>query len=415
MLWAVTTTSQPHVDPPGQPAAGDSATLQGAGRGETPGAAPLRRSGDAAHAEPRRSSWAPGRVNLIGDHTDYNEGTALPMAVDLGVLMHLYPDPETSILSITSDAQSAPAEIDLTALDIGENLSRVTPFWARYIAAVCTVMGGVRSGGTLEITSTLPAGAGLSSSAALEVATALAFGYEGDPMTLALLTQRAEHVATGVPCGIMDQLTVAAATPGNGLLIDFHTMSLAHVPIPTSVDVVVIHSGERRSLAAGHYAERRAECEAAAVSIGPLGLASRLDLPALADPVLRRRARHVITECERVRDYARALSSGDLIGAGQLMFESHRSLAEDFEVSTPALDAMVEVLRDTPGVRGARLTGAGFGGCAVALADHGARIGEAAERYRQIYTPSTRSAAWSASLAGRYWIVEPSAGAQLIS
>jgi galactokinase len=219
------------------------------------------------------------------------------------------------------------------------------------------------------VSTTLPIGAGLSSSAALEVAVALAIGLTGSPLAVAQACQQAEQVASGVPCGIMDQLASTAGTAGHALLIDCGSLEVTPVPVPDSVEVVVIHSGETRALAGSAYAERRAQVEAAATALGaPL---RGIDAAALADPLLRRRARHVITENARVLAFAEALRSADWRAAGALMFESHRSLATDFEVSTPGLDALVDSLR-VDGAYGARLTGAGFGGCVVALVAAGA-------------------------------------------
>jgi galactokinase len=171
----------------------------------------------------------------------------------------------------------------------------------------------------------------------------------------------------------MDQLVSMAGVAGHALEIDFATLAYETVPIPTDAELVVVHSGIGRDLVHSPYAARRAECDAAALELGyPLGQAAEADLPGLVDPVLRRRTRHVATECARVRSMAEAFRRGDLVGAGHLMDESHRSLAEDFEASTGAVDALVEVLRQTPGVHGARMTGGGFGGCVVALSRPGA-------------------------------------------
>jgi galactokinase len=215
---------------------------------------------------------------------------------------------------------------------------------------------------------TLPVGAGLSSSAALEVAVALALGWAGTPLELALACQRAEHLAVGVPSGVMDQLASASGRAGHALLVDCSSYAVTPVPLP-EVALVVAHSGQARTLAGSAYAERRAQCEAAARIIGPLRQATLSDVTHLSDPVLRRRARHVVTENARVLEVVDALGAGDLRAAGLLMAESHRSLKDDFEVSTAALDDLVGRLSATPGVYGARLTGAGFGGCVVALAD----------------------------------------------
>ncbi|MHB1138106.1 MAG: galactokinase, partial [Microthrixaceae bacterium] len=221
--------------------------------------------------------------------------------------------------------------------------------------------------GTLR--STLPLGSGLSSSAALEVATALALGATEGPADLAELCQRAEHAATGVPCGIMDQLAITSGVAGHALLLDCATLAIRPVPVPGSAAFWVVHSGQQRELVGSEYATRRAQAEAAQELVGPLRTASLLDIGAIGDPMLRRRARHVRTECARVEDAAAALARGDLLACGAAMDESHRSLRDDYEVSTSALDSLVERLRATPGVHGARLTGAGFGGCVVALAD----------------------------------------------
>jgi galactokinase len=209
----------------------------------------------------------------------------------------------------------------------------------------------------------------------LEVALALALGFEGNALDLARLCQRAEAVAAGVPCGIMDQLAAVAGVAGHALLLDCGANSVSPVPLPQGVEVVAVHCGEPRALATSAYAQRRASCANAARSIGPLRNAGLEDLGRIPDPEVRRRARHVITENTRTTAMADALRSGRLQEAGALMGESHRSLRDDFEVVTPALDGLVTRLARTPGVLGARMTGAGFGGCAVALCQPGA-LGE---------------------------------------
>jgi galactokinase len=291
---------------------------------------------------------SPGRVNLIGDHTDYSGGLALPMAVDMGTTVELTPD-RSGTLDLATDAA-------------------VEPGWERYVAAVLAEIG-LPPGAHGTVTTDLPVGAGLSSSAALEVATALAVGFDGSTTELAQLCGRAEERGSGVPCGLLDQLACAAAIEGCALLIDFTALSFETVDIPDAIAVRVIHSGVARSLATSAYATRRAECEAAARLIGPLREATLEDAEGVGDPTLAKRARHVVAENARVRDFADALASGDRYAAGTLMFESHASLRDDFEVSHPAVDDLVDRLRTTPGVFGARVTGAGFGGCVVALVD----------------------------------------------
>ncbi|MGD0380769.1 MAG: galactokinase family protein [Acidimicrobiales bacterium] len=313
---------------------------------------------------------SPGRVNLIGDHTDYNQGVALPMAVDLGTTVTFTADGGTRIV-LTSSHDPHPADVDVHLSLDPRLLGALEPPWARYVAAVASVVRPP-SGGHGTVVTTLPVGAGLSSSAALEVALALVLGCEAEPVTLARACQHAEQAATGVPTGIMDQLVVSAAQEGYALLIDFTDLSMEPVVVPEDAEIVVVHSGETRSLHGSAYAQRRAECEAAAHRLGPLGHLDQHVAGAIPDALLRRRARHVVSECDRVRLFAAALVAGDLPEAGRLMTASHTSLAQDFEVSTPGLDALVETLVGRPGVYGARLTGAGFGGCVVALAAPGA-------------------------------------------
>jgi galactokinase len=305
---------------------------------------------------------APGRVNLIGDHTDYTGGVVLPMAIEWGTTVEV--ERGGSSVHLRSAVSSAPAVV---ALDVADP-AVLHPAWARYVGGVVAVLRPA-SGATGTVETSLPLGAGLSSSASLEVAVALALGYEGTVLDLALACQRAEYLASGVPCGVMDQLASAGGVAGHALLIDCTSLELAPVPLPDGVDVVVVHSGVSRSLSGSPYADRRASCEAATRLIGPLREASLADVAGLDDEVLRRRARHVVSENQRVLRFAECLRSGDLVEAGALMAASHASLRDDMEVSTPALDRLVAELADTPGVYGARLTGAGFGGCVVALAD----------------------------------------------
>jgi galactokinase len=231
-------------------------------------------------------------------------------------------------------------------------------------------VAGPGTGGSIRIDATLPAGSGLASSAALSVALAEVFGIEGPVEAVARLCQRAEQLS-GVPVGAMDPLVCAGGRRGQALMIDFSTLGTRHVPIPEGAEVVVVDSGQRRTLRNSGYAARVAECQAAAALVGPLVLAPREDLAGLPDP-LRQRARHVVSECERVRGCVAAFADGDLDAAGALMMASHQSLADDFAVSTPILDTLVDHLTAMPGVFGARMTGAGFGGCVVALSRPGA-------------------------------------------
>jgi galactokinase len=316
---------------------------------------------------PSERVFAPGRVNLIGDHTDHAGGLALPMAIHLGTTIQF--ERGGDVVALTSDVEPVRAVVPLDVVDPAS----VTPDWARYVAGVVTELRP-RVGLRGAVTTDLPVGGGLSSSAALEVAVALALGGPRDALALARLCQRAEQRGPRVPCGLMDQITCVAAIPGHALFVDFLAETWWPVPMPESLAVHVVHCGVHRRLDTSSYAQRRRECEAAAAEIGPLRAASVEDLGAIRDPVARRRARHVVTENGRVRAMIHALRTDDMETAGALLRYSHRSLRDDFEVSIPELDDLVERLSDTPGVHGARLTGAGFGGCVVVFADSAADL-----------------------------------------
>ncbi len=309
---------------------------------------------------------APGRVNLIGDHTDHTGGLVLPLAVALATTVTGRRGGDHVVLRSADEPESAVVPLEVT------DPASVTPAWARYVAGVVAELRP-DTGFDGTVTTTLPIGAGLSSSAALEVAVALALGASlADPLALATMAQRAEQRASGVPCGLMDQLASVAGREGHALLIDCHAGTVTPVPMPEGVEVVVVDSGQARALAGSAYADRAAQCRAAEAVIGPLRLAHPGAEVAIDDEVVRARARHVVTENARVRTCAEALVAGDVALVGAAMAESHASLRDDFAVSTPVLDALVARLAATPGVHGARLTGAGFGGCVVALAEPGA-------------------------------------------
>jgi galactokinase len=291
------------------------------------------------------------------------------MAIDLGTTAE-FAHGAGPVLTVTSAAFADPIELPVDLASDAATVGALQPAWARLIGAM-VALARPGSGGRLTLDSTLPLGAGLSSSAALCVALAEVFGVTGGPVDIARLCQTAEQ-RTGVPVGAMDPLVCAGGRAGHALLIDFADLATEPVRVPDDADIVVVDSGLTRTVDGSAYGTRVAECEAAAAVIGPLGRADLADLVALRDPLLRRRARHVVSECLRVRDCARALAAGDLAAAGRLMDASHASLAGDFEVSTPALDQLAEHLRAQPGVFGARMTGAGFGGCVVALSWPGA-------------------------------------------
>lgn len=312
-------------------------------------------------------AFAPGRVNVIGDHTDYTGGFVLPMAIDLGTTVT--GERGGDVVRLRSAGWPGEAVV---RLDV-EDPATAAPGWARYVAGVVAELRPA-TGFTGEVTTTLPVGAGLSSSAALEVAVALAVGFDGTPLELARACRRAERRATGVPCGIMDQLASVAGVDGALLLIDCRAEQVRPVPWPDGARLVVVDSGQARTLPGSAYAERLAECRAAEARIGPLRDATPADVASLDDPTVRARAGHVVGENARVLAFVDAVVAGDLVAAGSLMVESHCSLAADYAVSTPALDALVDRLVATPGVFGARLTGAGFGGAVVALAEPGAPV-----------------------------------------
>jgi galactokinase len=323
-----------------------------------------------------RRARAPGRVNLIGDHTDYNAGLALPMALRMGVEARFHPD-GAELLSIRTDLDPEPVEIGTDGTAAG------LPRWAWLTQALVREVAP-SSGGRIEVRSDLPVGVGLSSSAALGVAMALVLGASPEPVGIARMCQLAES-AIGVPVGLMDPLVAMQAQAGRALLIDFETLETTQIPVPDDAEFTIVDPGAPRLLDASPYAERRAQCETAAARLGrPLGRCDRDDVGRLDDPLLVRRARHVVSETERVRSFAASLRTGHLEAAGRLMTESHVSLRDDFEFSTPLLDRLVEELCDQPGVLGARVTGAGFGGCIVALAQPGTVIEAGVRRWRAV-------------------------------
>lgn len=318
-------------------------------------------------SEARLSYQSPGRVNLIGDHTDYTGGLVLPMAIDRYTTIS--GTRTTASVHLRSQNEPEPVKFELPI----SSPDKVTPSWGRYVAGVAAEMQNRAQGFDGEISCTIPIGAGLSSSAALEVATALALNDMSTPIERAKLCQRAEFRSVGVPCGIMDQLTVTSGIRDHALLIDCHVLTISPVQLPNDVKVVVQFIAERK-LASSSYTERVAQCNAAEHIVGPLRLANLLSLASITDETIFRRARHVVSENQRVRDFAAMVHTGDLKSAGQLMIESHNSLDGDFETSTPQMNSAVAAAIAQPGVFGARMTGGGFGGCIVILADITAKV-----------------------------------------
>lgn len=327
---------------------------------------------------------APGRVNLIGDHTDYNDGFVLPMAIDRGVWIAFRPRGDRRVVAHSLDFDED------VAFAVGHDAPRADG-WVEYVRAMAWALDDAHrplAGWEGVTAGDVPVGAGLSSSAAIELASAYAFtaGAHGawDAPAMALLAQRAENVQVGVNCGIMDQLISATGVAGHAVLIDCRSLATRPVPIPDHAAVVVLDTATRRGLVDSAYNERRAQCEAAARTFGVAALrdvdestfAARADE---LDPVTRRRARHVVTEDARTLRAAEALTTGDLVAMGTLMNESHASLRDDFEVSRRELDLMVDLAQRHDACYGARMTGAGFGGCAVALVRHDAAPGFAGD------------------------------------
>lgn len=328
--------------------------------------------------EPEVRAYAPGRVNLIGEHTDYNDGLALSIALQLGTTVSFRPDPAAESVVVSSDLAPGRAgvPIDTAPDDDAAHGTRVTG-WASYVAGCVWALRehGVRApGGRMAIRSDVPVGAGLSSSAALECAVlhALAAAAEAtvDRRTLALIAQRAENRYVGAPTGLLDQLSSLYGADGTALLLDFRSLQVTPVPVTLGGAVLlVIDSRSPHRNADGEYRRRRAACEDAARRLSAPSLRYVRDdgWRALRDDELRRRARHVLTENRRVRDAAQALRDGDCTRFGELMNQSHHSMRADFEITTPGIDRIAETARDL-GAFGARMTGGGFGGSVVALA-----------------------------------------------
>jgi len=331
---------------------------------------------DRFGAAPSFIARAPGRVNLIGDHTDYNEGFVLPMAIDRAVWIAARARTDDRVSMYSLDFH------DLAVFELHDGATRDGggKEYLRGMTWALESSGRVNKGFEGVCCSDVPVGAGLSSSAALELATArtcaAVSGFAWEPTVMARLAQRAENEWVGVNCGIMDQLIAATGAAGHALLIDCRSLDTRAVPIPSNAAVVVLDTATRRGLVDSAYNERRAQCEAAARAFGvralrDVDLATFDQCGTLLDAATARRARHVITENARTLAAARALEQGDVPRFGALMNESHASLRDDFQVSHRELDTMVDLARDHAACHGARMTGAGFGGCAVALVDAG--------------------------------------------
>lgn len=327
---------------------------------------------------------APGRVNLLGEHVDYNDGCVLPAAIDRAVSLAAAPADEDTVTIHALDLNQQ-TRFDLHALNQKCDLQgNPLPNWARYPAGVAWALqqaGLTVRGMQAVFTSTIPMGAGLSSSAAVELAFAVtwrALGrWDASALQLAQLSQRAENAYVGVNCGLMDQFASACGKADHALHFDTRSLDWQPVPLPEDTAIIIANSNLPRSLASSAYNERRAACEEAVRLLQPhlphiraLRDVSMDDFEQFASqlpPPTARRARHVVQEVARVEHAIRALRAGDVIAFGVLMNEGHLSLRDLYEVSLPEIDFLVETAQNLPGCYGARLTGAGFGGCTVNL------------------------------------------------
>lgn len=355
-------------------------------------------------------SRAPGRVNLIGEHTDYNDGFVLPMAIEFDTVVAVSPGDSDTECIVLSEA--------FGEATFGRETSMIDPsHWAAYVFGVDRLLAecGITPGPwRCAVATDIPIGASLSSSAALDVAVTRALlhltGEDWDAEAVAQLCQRVENEVVGMPCGIMDPLISAGAVAGHASLIDCRSLEMQPRRLPDGSVIAILDTMTRRELVDSAYADRRAACDRAATWLSKTALRdARIDELARmpADVMVeRRRARHVITENERTLAAARAMASSDAGTLGELMNASHASLRDDYDVSGPALDAMVGIAQSSPGCRGARMTGGGFAGCAVALVD-----AEAAGAFTRTVREGYRTAC---GLDADIWLSRPAAGASLI-
>jgi galactokinase len=332
---------------------------------------------------------APGRVNLIGGHTDYNQGYVLPMAIDRWMWIAARPRSDEVVSCWSMDFKQK-MTFNL------QNFSKGGPRWGEYLKGVSWALqekGYSLTGWDAVISGDIPIGAGLSSSAALEMATARTHvsisGFPWNPIEAAKMARHAENHWVGVSCGIMDQLISAVGKRGHGLLIDCRSLDIDAIPLPPQASVVVLDTSTRRELVISEYDQRAEECARAAAFFGQeflrdVAMKTLVQSAKGLDPCLMRRARHVISENQRTLEAAEAMKARDAIRLGELMGESHHSLRDDFEVSSEMLNCMADLAVSDPACLGARMTGAGFGGCVIALVKDG-MTDEFATRMRRVY------------------------------
>ena len=354
---------------------------------------------------------APGRVNLIGEHTDYNDGFVLPMAIDRAIWIAVRPrmDRLVRIHSVDFEAEAVFSLDDL----------KKEQGWAEYpkgVAHILQAEGYELSGWDGVMMGDVPRGSGLSSSAAVEMATARVFAsvsnLKWDAAYMARIGQRAENQWVGVNCGIMDQMASAACKEGHALFLDCRSLEIQHVPLPAHVAVVVMDTSTRRGLVDSAYNERRSQCEEAARFFGVKALRDvSLDefekRKSGLNEVVMRRARHIITDDQRVLDAMQAMRTNDLVRLGNILNAGHSSLRDDFEVTNEALNQIVEAAQEQSSCYGARMTGGGFGGCAIALVDAGkvnAFVDSVEKAYRE-----------KSGLEPQIYVCKASAGASVVS
>ena len=365
------------------------------------------------NAKPDFIVRAPGRVNLIGEHTDYNDGFVLPMAIDRAVWIALKPrtDGKVRIFSLDLEAESA---FELASLTRGDT-------WIEYpkgIASALQNAGYKLNGFDAVMTGDVPRGAGLSSSAAVELGVARAFsvvsGFEWDASVMAKFAQKAENEWVGVNCGIMDQMASAACKEGYALFLDCRSLEIQHAPLPQGISVVILDTSTRRGLVDSAYNERRSQCEEAAQWFGVKALRDvsvdefqrKMKEDSGLSEIAAKRAKHVITENARVLEAIQAMKNSDVKRLGELFNASHDSLRDDFEVTNDALNIMVECAREQESCYGARMTGAGFGGCAVALVDE-----EKAEAFVQAVSAAYKQ---RSGCEASIYVCEASEGANIL-
>ena len=355
---------------------------------------------------------APGRVNLIGEHTDYNGGFVLPCAIGYRTVICGSSRDDGQVHVVAADYAG---ERDEFALDAAIE-PRHDRLWANYVRGVVKYLqeaGHAVGGANLAISGNVPQGAGLSSSASLEVATGQFFkalgGLDIAPTDLALIGQRAENRFVGCNCGIMDQLISARGEAGHALLIDCRSLATQSVAMPDGIAVVIINSNVQRGLVGSEYNTRRRQCEEAARYFGVKALRD-VDLPTYTAkgsglaPLVARRARHILTDSQRALDLAAALPAGDMQRIGQLMADSHTSMRDDFEITCPQVDALVDIVKEVIGeTGGVRMTGGGFGGCVVSLIP-----GKLVDPVRAAVTTRYPGAT---GLQASIYVCQPSAGA----